>query len=248
MRRWLLIAAFAPAWAACTGALEARVRAGAGDGADSAAKAAMPAPEAAATYLLGGLKAVLVDYLWVKSDLLLREGRYDELPQILGFVGALQPRNPAVAEYLAWHEAYNLSLAETGPDRGWFWVRSGVIRLESALEEFPCRPGTRVLLGRIFLEKCGEGGHPEYGRRLAEWKGAGNLELAAGQFELAVASEGHDAAADVFLAECYMRLIAGGKSPDAEDRLRNLLDHVRDRHPDLYSDLETLSGSRNLED
>ncbi len=247
MKRRILIAVLALAWAACAGAMENRLMGKAGAAAGRGAMAAMPPAEAAAACMLGSLKAFLIDYLWVKSDLLYREGRFDELRPVNDFIAALQPRNPAVAEYQAWQAAWGLSLAESDPGRSWAWIEWSIGRIEKAIADFPRRPSLRVLLGRVYLEKCG-GDRPDFEERLASLRGGGGVELAARQFEIAVATEGHSASADVFLAECYLRMIAQGGNPGAEAKLGKLLDHVRAEHPGVHGDLQALAGSLNLKE
>jgi hypothetical protein len=240
MKRKIALAAVVLAWAGALRAAEHRLTDRVALAGEISPLAQAPPGEAASTFVLGGFKAVLLDYLWVKADLCHREGRLHELLPVLEFIETLQPRNAAVREYTAWHMAYNVSLWEAEPDRSWSWVRRALRRLEAAVGMHPENPSLRILLGRIFLEKCDAESSALRGRAVREEWGREAADLAREHFEAAVSLPGHRTAADVFLAVTLIRQLPD--DPAAAERLGELLRHVRSHHPKMYDDFRRMTA------
>ncbi len=76
--------------------------------------------------LPGAMRALMIDYLWIRSEQLKREGKIFDAIQLARLIGKLQPRLPGVWANRAWNLAYNISVTESDPARRWHWVSAGV--------------------------------------------------------------------------------------------------------------------------
>jgi len=74
----------------------------------------------------GGMRALMIDYLWIRSEQLKREGKIFDAIQLSRLICKLQPRLPGVWGNRAWNLAYNISVTEDDPARRWHWVSAGV--------------------------------------------------------------------------------------------------------------------------
>jgi len=77
---------------------------------------------------LGGLRAIIVDALWMRVTNLEREGRFFEIVQLYDWIGKLQPRFTKVWSFAAWNLAYNVSsnFPAEEPQQRWRWVKRGI--------------------------------------------------------------------------------------------------------------------------
>ena len=77
---------------------------------------------------LGGLRAIIVDILWLRVSSLEREGKFFEVVQLYDWIGKLQPRFTKVWSFAAWNLAYNVSsnFPADDPEQRWRWVRRGI--------------------------------------------------------------------------------------------------------------------------
>ena len=82
-----------------------------------------------ATTALGGLRAFIIDYLWLRSTQLSNTGNHYEIIQLYDWIGKLEPRIPEVWSFTAWEMAYNISITMPTPKERWRWVYGGIKQL-----------------------------------------------------------------------------------------------------------------------
>jgi hypothetical protein len=108
------------------------------------------------TMIPGGLRAVAVNYLWIRAQSLHDDGRYYDAKQNADLICRLQPRFAGVWDYHAWNMAWNISVAHHTPDERWLWVHNGIELLRD--RGIPLNPRSLELyksLGWIFFSKMG---------------------------------------------------------------------------------------------
>ncbi len=121
--------------------------------------------------LPGGLRALAVNYLWIRAQSLMREGRHFDAYQLASMICKLQPHFDGVWSFHAWNMAYNISVATHTPEERWRWVSNGMRLLRD--EGIPLNPRALVLykeLSWIFFHKIGgsmDEMHMAYKRRWA---------------------------------------------------------------------------------
>jgi len=104
----------------------------------------------------GGLRALVVNYLWIRANQLKDEGRYFDAMQLAGAICRLQPRFPSVWGFHSWNMAWNISVTTRTPQERWLWVSNGLRLLRD--EAIPLNPKALILykdLGWIFYFKMG---------------------------------------------------------------------------------------------
>lgn len=93
--------------------------------------------EYSASMLLGGLRAVAIDYLWLQFMKAERERRFVEVNAILEMIAYLQPTFSEVWNHLSWARAYNIAAQMESKEDRWRWVRSGLDAIDKAVERNP---------------------------------------------------------------------------------------------------------------
>jgi tetratricopeptide (TPR) repeat protein len=91
------------------------------------------------TMVLGGLKSVAINMLWMRWSTLRSEKKHFEMIALGDVINALQPYNEEVWSYIAWEMAYNISIGEHADDTdlAWEWVSAGLDRLEDGARTLP---------------------------------------------------------------------------------------------------------------
>lgn len=89
------------------------------------------------TLLLGGMRAVAIDYLWIQFGKAEKERQYVEVDAILEILLKLQPAFPEIWNHLAWSKAYNISAHMESKEDRWRWVRSGIEVGDRAVKRLP---------------------------------------------------------------------------------------------------------------
>ena len=74
----------------------------------------------------GGMRALAIDYLWIRSESLKQKGKIYDAVQLADMICMLQPRFPGVWDYHAWNMAYNISVMTHTPEERWHWVSAGI--------------------------------------------------------------------------------------------------------------------------
>lgn len=105
----------------------------------------------------GGLRSLLVNYFWIRSQALHQEGRHYDAVQLADIICSLQPRFPSVWGFQAWQMAWNISVETHTPQERWQWVSRGIQLLRDG--GIPRNPYALILykdLGWIFSSKMGD--------------------------------------------------------------------------------------------
>ena len=78
---------------------------------------------------LGPLRGLAINFLWLRSDDLQREGKLFEANQLSQVITSLMPYYPEVWSYHAWNMAYNISVMTQTRQERWDWVNKGITLL-----------------------------------------------------------------------------------------------------------------------
>jgi len=104
----------------------------------------------------GGLRAPIVNYLWIRANYLKEAGKYYDARQLAGLICALQPHFPSVWDFHAWNMAWNISVATKTPQERWLWIVNGMELLRD--KAIPANPKSLLLyrsLAWIWFSKLG---------------------------------------------------------------------------------------------
>ncbi len=112
---------------------------------------------------LGGLRGLLIDYLWMHALKLRDEGRHYEIIQLYDWIGKLEPRITEVWSYTSWEMSYNIAATMPSGEERWRWVYKGIEQLRDfGLKYNPNNPVLYYKLAWIFLDKIGIDSFDEY--------------------------------------------------------------------------------------
>ena len=75
---------------------------------------------------IGALRGVIVDYLWIKVNIMKEKGLYYEVMADSELITKLQPRFASVWAFNGHNMAYNISVACDGKAERWEWVKKGI--------------------------------------------------------------------------------------------------------------------------
>lgn len=172
----------------------------------------------------GGLRAPVVNYLWIRAENLKQEGQYHESMQLSEMICKLQPRFAGVWGYHAWNMAWNISVMTHTPAERWLWVTSGMRLLRD--KGIPLNPRSLTLykdLGWIFFNKMAgniDDMHMVYKRR---W--AGEMQRMLGAPPLGQTHEVVEAFRAIANAPLDQTISRQGQLPGIQqDRLAWLID------------------------
>ncbi|MBT3201215.1 MAG: hypothetical protein HN350_15045 [Phycisphaerales bacterium] len=104
----------------------------------------------------GGLRSLMINYFWIRSQTLHREGRHFDAMQLSELICDLQPRFPGVWQFQAWQLAWNISATAHTPIERWNWVKASIDLLRD--KGIAMNPNALLLykqLGWTFLSKMG---------------------------------------------------------------------------------------------
>ena len=75
---------------------------------------------------IGAMRGLIVDYLWIKVNLMKDQGLYYEVMADAEMITKLQPRFAPVWTFHGHNMAYNISVATNTPEERWEWVNAGI--------------------------------------------------------------------------------------------------------------------------
>ena len=75
---------------------------------------------------IGALRGVIVDYLWLKVNMMKEEGQFYEVMSDAELITQLQPRFAQVWGFHGHNMAYNISVMTNTPEERWDWVTAGI--------------------------------------------------------------------------------------------------------------------------
>ena len=116
----------------------------------------LPPGEFFGTVLLGGFRAIAVDFIWLEANKAERNQDWHRYRLLSELIASLQPRFEEVWIFNAWNMAYNLSVAATTDREAWEWVKRG---LEFGKKGFRRNPDSWKIawnIGQHYFHKCGE--------------------------------------------------------------------------------------------
>jgi hypothetical protein len=107
--------------------------------------------------LPGGVRALLIDYLWIRSENLKQKGKFFDAVQLANMICSLEARFPGVWGYHAWNLSYNISVETHTPAERWYWVKAGIELLrDEGLKYNPKSLDLYRELSWIYFHKIGE--------------------------------------------------------------------------------------------
>jgi len=116
----------------------------------------IPPHIAIATTAAGAFRGLLVDALWYRVEMQKRDGQYREANSLSEAIVSLQPRFPQVWSFIAWNQAYNISVGTYTAEERWDWVSKGERMLRT--RGIPYNPNAVILykeLAWIWFHKIG---------------------------------------------------------------------------------------------
>ncbi|MCH2143586.1 MAG: hypothetical protein MK082_00405 [Phycisphaerales bacterium] len=133
---------------------------------------------------IGALRGLIVDYLWIKVNMMKEKGLFYEVMSDADLITKLQPRFGQVWSFHGHNMAYNISVMTDTPEERWNWVNSGInLVRNSGLRHNPNDMTLHKELAFWFSHKVdgvSDDAHLHYKRELAkEW----HLLLGAPPFE-----------------------------------------------------------------
>lgn len=110
-----------------------------------------------AVNLLGGLRCVLIDMLWLRTIKLREEGKFFEMAQLYKWICELEPQIEDIWTHNAWNMAYNISYEMPFAQDRWRWVLRAIELLRDQGLKYNSRSAViRREIAWIFLHKIGQ--------------------------------------------------------------------------------------------
>lgn len=75
---------------------------------------------------IGALRGLVVDYLWIKVNMMKEKGLFYEVMSDADLITKLQPRFGQVWSFQGHNMAYNVSVMTDTPEERWSWVKAGI--------------------------------------------------------------------------------------------------------------------------
>ncbi|MCE5277832.1 MAG: hypothetical protein ABFD92_00275 [Planctomycetaceae bacterium] len=102
----------------------------------------------------GGLRAPLVNYLWIRSQELHQAGKHYDAMQLADVLCKLSPQFPGVWKFQSWQMAWNIAVTCDNREDRWRWVYNGIKLLrDQGLEINPTSILLYNQLAWTFIEK-----------------------------------------------------------------------------------------------
>ncbi len=103
--------------------------------------------------VLGGLRGVVVDFLWIRALARAEQKRYFEIKPIVDLIAHLQPTIPDVWMFQGWNMAYNIATDMHGKEVRWKWVKAGLDYLERGMAKNPDNAEMRAYLAHMYMHR-----------------------------------------------------------------------------------------------
>ena len=75
---------------------------------------------------IGAFRGLIVDYLWIKANMMIEQGQYYQVMEDADLITKLQPRFAPVWVFHGHNMAYNISVSTNTPEERWDWVKAGI--------------------------------------------------------------------------------------------------------------------------
>jgi len=99
--------------------------------------------------MTGAFRPMLMNYLYIRADILAGQGRYDEEVTLFRAMTQLYPHNENARAFIGWWLAFNAKGEAQDPGLGWRWAREG---LDILVE----MPNERAVVATWFMAQCGQ--------------------------------------------------------------------------------------------
>jgi len=99
--------------------------------------------------MTGAFRPMLMNYLYIRADILAGQGRYDEEVTLFRAMTQLYPHNEGARAFIGWWLAFNAKGEAQDPALGWRWARDG---LDILLDIEDQRP----VIASWFMAQCGQ--------------------------------------------------------------------------------------------
>lgn len=116
----------------------------------------LDAGEFAGTLLLGGLRGLVADLLWMRALQAQEDGRFYESVAVFQLISEVQPRYPQVWEHLAQVMAFDIAHSAGGEQERWSWYLAGVEALADGTRRNLRRHRLWRKLSWFFFHKGGD--------------------------------------------------------------------------------------------
>jgi len=110
--------------------------------------------------LTGAFRPLLMNYLYIRADILAGQGRFDEQVTLFRSMVQLYPHNDDARGYLGWELAFNSKGEAATPELAWRWASEGLNILADS------QPDTISLW---FMTQCGQSAYALYRYAGREW-------------------------------------------------------------------------------
>lgn len=219
---WPLAAALV-FWAATLPALRLLDRAGAAAGLSSGRPRGVE--EVAGMALLGGFRTIAVDFLMVRAQDHMEEGRFYEIQTLYDSVTRLVPRMESGWLYLSWNLAFNIPSQVSEPEARWRYTRKGIQLCRRGQERIPTSWRLPFLEAIIITNRCAD--VPDHRARLVADPELNPRSLTVEAMAMekawaAISIEGHLPRADKLVEQLLVRSVKrdgpGGQAAAMVDR------------------------------
>ena len=112
--------------------------------------------------LTGAFRPLLMNYLYIRADILAGQGRFDEQVTLFRGMVQLYPHNEEARGYLGWELAFNSKGEAATPELAWRWAREGLDILADS-------PSQSDIVALWFMAQCGQNANGFYRYAGPEW-------------------------------------------------------------------------------
>lgn len=110
-----------------------------------------------AVNILGSLRCLLIDMLWLRTMKLREDGKYFEMAQLYKWICQLEPQIEDVWTHNAWNMAYNISFEMPFAEDRWRWIRQAISLLRDEGLLYNTRSASiRKEIAWIYAHKIGQ--------------------------------------------------------------------------------------------
>ncbi len=110
-----------------------------------------------AVNILGSLRCLLIDMLWLRTMKLREDGKYFEMAQLYKWICQLEPQIEDIWTHNAWNMAYNISFEMPFAEDRWRWIRQAISLLrDEGLMYNTQSASIRKEIAWIYAHKIGQ--------------------------------------------------------------------------------------------
>ncbi|MFO7900572.1 MAG: hypothetical protein R6V58_16115 [Planctomycetota bacterium] len=109
------------------------------------------------TVMLGSLRTIPVDYLWVRATRLKERREHIELYGVIRAILRFQPTDIEAYDFQIWNMAYNIQHDAPSVVEGWGWIEDAIKLAEEGIERNRNHPDVWRLyhkLGSVYMHRC----------------------------------------------------------------------------------------------